>query len=57
MQKDNNNGSYGRAQLLQGAQTLTDQLSQRQLDLIGGEDLRGSGFEGEEPEREYGEEG
>lgn len=57
MQTDNNNGRYGRAPLLQGAQTLTDHLSQRQLDLIGGEDLRGSGFEGEEPEKEYGEEG
>ncbi len=55
MQRDKN-GSNGRAQVLPGAKTL-DRLRERQLDLIGGEDLRGSGFEGEEPEMEYEEEG
>ncbi len=57
MPAGNNNGTGLQVRDISGAQIELGQSRQKQLDLLGGEDLRGSGFEDEEPEVESGEEG
>jgi hypothetical protein len=58
MSFDNGNGRRaGQTEYLSGPQVLIEQIRERQLDRLGGQDLRGSGFEDEEPDPEYGEEG
>ncbi len=57
MPTDCNNGNARRAEITSGSHAILELRRERQLDLIGGEDLSGSGFEGEEPEKKYGEEG
>ena len=51
MTNNNSNGSNS------GAQTLLQRLRAGLLDALGGQDLRNSGFENEEPSPEFTEEG
>ncbi len=53
--EDDNRGSGD--DLMSGPRLLLEQFRLKELDLLGGQDLRGSGFEAEEPDLEYGEEG
>ncbi len=51
-------GENGTGALSRGfseAQSVLGPSQEKELDLLGGEDLRGSGFEDEEPEVESGE--
>ncbi len=57
MTGDEENGNRGgRAGFLSGPRILLEQFRERELGLLGGQDLQGSGFENEEPDPEYGEE-
>ena len=58
MVADNGNGNRaGGGEFLSGPRMLLEQLRERELESIGGQDLRGSGFEDEEPDSDYSEEG
>jgi hypothetical protein len=53
---DGNEKQTSRDEFLSGPRILIEQLRERQLALLGGQDLRGSGFENEEPDPDYSEE-
>ena len=55
MPLENGNRSDGNG-FLSGPRLLMKELRERKLDLLGGQDLEGSGFEHDEPDPDYSEE-